>query len=182
MDDSEFNTPRIALGAALAALPLDAPQQSAWPLLSARLTKKPAPRQPWPIALAAGLLALALLPRGGDPGIRGDEASASASSAIAGQKLQVAALMAESARLERLVDAASDQGASSGTATAVSLALEDKLLAVDARLESNLDPAQTLPLWQQRVELMRNIAAVEASRHYLASEGGNLDVALVSAY
>jgi hypothetical protein len=29
---------------------------------------------------------------------------------------------------------------------------------------------------------MRNIAALEASRRYLASEGGNLDVALVSAY
>jgi hypothetical protein len=29
---------------------------------------------------------------------------------------------------------------------------------------------------------MRDVAAVEASRHYLAAQGGNFDVALVSAY
>jgi hypothetical protein len=32
------------------------------------------------------------------------------------------------------------------------------------------------------VQLLRNVAALEASRHYLASEGRNLDVALVAAY
>ena len=181
MDDPEFDPPRIPLGIALAGLPQEAPERSAWPMLAARLAQKRAPRRRWPIALAAGLLALALLPRGGEPG-HSDAVALSASAAQAQQKQQLAALMSESARLERLIDAASDQGASSGTAAAVSLDLEDRLRALDASLESNRDPSQTLPLWQQRVELMRNIAAVEASRHYLASEGGNLDVALVSAY
>jgi hypothetical protein len=181
MDEPEFEAVRVPLGVALAGLPQDAPSRSAWPAMAARLANKRAPRRRWPLALAASLLALALLPRGGDPG--GSEATADAAKASqAEQKQQLAALMSESARLERLIDAASDQGASSGTATAVSLALEDKLSALDANLETNPDAAQTLPLWQQRVELMRNIAAIEASRRYLASEGGNLDVALVSAY
>ena len=181
MDEPEFEALRVPLGIALASLPQEAPERSAWPLLSARLAQKRAPRRRWPLALAAGLLALALLPRGGEPG-HSDAVADTPAAVQAQQKQQLAALMSESARLERLIDAASDQGASSGTAAAVSLDLEDKLRAVDANLEASRDASQTLPLWQQRVELMRSIAAVEASRHYLASEGGNLDVALVSAY
>ena len=179
MDKPEFEAARIPLAAALAALPMSAPEQSAWPLLSARLAQKRKLQRTWPLVLAASLLALALLPRGGDTGASD---SVVAANAQAEQKQALAALMSESARLERLIAAASDQGASSGTAAAVSLELEDKLLAVDSGLESNRDPTRNLPLWQQRVELMRNIAALEASRHYLASEGSNLDVALVSAY
>ena len=181
MAEPEFEAARIPLGAALAALPHDAPSHSAWPAMSTRLAHKRAPQRRWPLALAASLLALALLPRGSEPGHSEAVVDASQPSQ-AEQKQQLAALMSESARLERLIDAASDQGASSGTSTAVSLALEDKLSALDANLEANRDAAQTLPLWQQRIELMRNIAAIEASRRYLASEGGNLDVALVSAY
>jgi hypothetical protein len=37
-------------------------------------------------------------------------------------------------------------------------------------------------LWQRRVELLRGVAAVVTSRRYLASQGGNFDVALVAAY
>ena len=43
-------------------------------------------------------------------------------------------------------------------------------------------PRRQLSLWQQRVQLMRNVAAVETSRHYLAAQGDSFDVALVSAY
>jgi hypothetical protein len=32
------------------------------------------------------------------------------------------------------------------------------------------------------VQLLRGVAAVETSRHYLAAQGGNFDVALVAAY
>lgn len=179
MDDHELSTPRISLGQALAALPLETPNQTAWPALATRLQKRRRISR-WPMALAAGLLALALLPRGWQTDPPATNASAVT---VAGQsRLQLAALMSESARLERLVSAASDDGASSGSAAALSLALEDKLVALDAELEAGPDPATQLSLWQGRVELMRNIAAVETSRHYLAAEGGSLDVALVSAY
>ena len=86
------------------------------------------------------------------------------------------------AEIDRLVDAAGDEGASSGTAVAVRLSLEDSLRGVDAQLASATDIARQLPLWQQRVDLMRDVAAIEASRHYLASQGDSLDVALVAAY
>lgn len=185
MDDHEFNEAQVPLGRALAALPLETPDRSAWPLLAQRLGKKRrVPR--WPIALAAGLLALALVPRGWFSQTAQTEAGQvdahGVAATAADSRMQLAALMSESARLERLVSAASDDGASSGSAAALSLALEDKLASLDAELEANRDPATQLSLWQARVETMRNIAAVETSRHYLAAEGGNLDVALVSAY
>ena len=109
--------------------------------------------------------------------------SAAALAAVAqAQDAQLAELMSESERLERLLYAAEDAGASSASAAAIGAAYEDQLLALDAELAANRDPARTLPLWQQRVELLRGVAAVETSRHYLASQGGNFDVALVAAY
>jgi len=73
-------------------------------------------------------------------------------------------------------------GASSASAAAISVAYEDQLHALDAELAANTDPSRALPLWQQRVELLRGVAAVETSRQYLAAQGGNFDVALVAAY
>jgi hypothetical protein len=183
MDDNELKMPQIPLAQALALLPLETPDRSAWPALAARIAKpRHVPR--WPMALAAGLLALAFLPHGWhfNPSQTDSPQTDAASVATGESRAQLAALMSESARLERLVSAASDDGASSGSAAALSLALEDKLTALDAELEAGPDPATQLSLWQERVDLMRNIAAVETSRHYLAAEGGNLDVALVSAY
>lgn len=185
MDDHETDRPRIPLAQALASLPMETPDRSAWPALAARLDKRRRILR-WPLTLAAGLLALALLPHGwysdrAQTNPRPTGVSAIAESAVE-SRAQLAALMSESARLERLVSAASDDGASSGSAAALSLALEDKLTVLDAELEAGPDPATQLSLWRERVELMRNIAALETSRHYLAAEGGNLDVALVSAY
>ncbi len=91
--------------------------------------------------------------------------------------------MDESARLERLLGAARDDGASSATAAAMSLTLEDRLSALDAQLQSPaIDPNRQLALWQQRIVLLREAASLETSRHYLAASGQNLDVALVAAY
>lgn len=183
MDDQQLNLAQIPLAQALVSLPLETPDRSAWPALAARIAKR-RPVSRWPMALAAGLLALALLPRGwySNPSPTNPEPTDAASAAAGESRAQLAALMSESARLERLMSAASDDGASSGSAAALSLVLEDKLTALDAELEAGPDPAIQLSLWQERVDLMRNIAAVETSRHYLAAEGSNLDVALVSAY
>jgi hypothetical protein len=161
---------------------MPAPERSAWPALAARLqSRQRAPRR-WPVALAASLLALALLPRGWI-GLQTPAADTPAADATA-QRLQLAELMAESARLQRLVDAARDEGVSSGTAAAVGLSLEDSLRELDGQLAAtgSGDAARQLALWQQRVDVMRDVAALETSRHYLASQGDNLDVALVAAY
>ena len=95
---------------------------------------------------------------------------------------ELAALMSQSARLERLLALANDDGASTASTAAVSLEYEDRLHQLDAELEASRDPDAQLPLWRQRLQLLRQVAALEASRHYLASEGRSLDVALVAAY
>ena len=173
----------VPLGLALAQMPLEAPERDAWPLLSARLrARRRLPR--WPLALAASLLlGMLMLPRlPSAPAPVSATAHTSAGAQASGQRdAQLAALMSESARLERLVFAA-DGGASSASAAALSLAYEDQLHALDAELAATRDPAAALPLWQQRVQLLRGIAAVETSRRYLAAQGRSFDVALVAAY
>jgi hypothetical protein len=173
----------VPLGLALAQLPEEAPERDAWPMLADRLhgKRKRAPR--WPLAMAASLLVgLLMIPKlATSPTPPPTTLASQAARAAAGQKAQLASLMSESERLERLLFAA-DEGASSASAAAISAAYEDQLHALDAQLAANTDPKQSVPLWQQRVELLRGVAAVETSRHYLASQGGNFDVALVAAY
>jgi hypothetical protein len=109
--------------------------------------------------------------------------AADARAGAATQEAQLAALMSESAGLERLLAAAAtDTGAGSASAMALSLAYEDQLHSLDAELAANTDPSRALPLWRKRVELLRGVAAVETSRRYVAAQGGNFDVALVAAY
>jgi hypothetical protein len=179
MGDFGFRQPGISLGAALASMPLEVPDTSAWPALAERLApEKHWPR--WPLALTASLLALLLLPH--DLPTADQQSTPSIAHAAATRQLELAELMSESSRLERLVAVASDDGASSATAAAFSLELGERLNALDTELEANRDPGRQVELWQQRLQLLRSVAAVEASRHYLAAEGRNFDVALVAAY
>jgi len=185
MAENEIRDPAelpVPLGLALAQLPMEAPLRDAWPAVAARMqAKRRGPR--WPLALAASLLlGLLMLPRmSGSPEAPAAVAGTAASAGT--QSAQLAALMTESAGLERLLDAAAtDTGAGSASAMALSLAYEDQLHSLDAELAANTDPERTLPLWQKRVELLRGVAAVETSRRYVAAQGGNFDVALVAAY
>jgi hypothetical protein len=187
MDKPVDREPAITLGAALAAMPLETPERSAWPLLAARL-QRPDRRLPrWPFALAAGLLALVVLQRELPISVSGHNASnvaatSTANSTAVSDRVELSGLMSESARLERLIAATNDNGASNATAAALSLEYDDRLQSLDSELELSRDPARQRLLWLKRVQLLRNIAAVETSRHYLASEGRSLDVTLVSAY
>ncbi len=177
MADHEIRQPGLSLGQAFANLPIEAPARSAWPALARRL--KPDRRNlRWPLALAASLLALMLLPRG----LPVPASNPNPTAAAAAQRVELDELMSESSRLERLIDVASDDGASSATAAAFSLELGDRLHALDSEIEANRDPDRQLELWRQRLQLLRSVAALEASRHYLAAEGRNFDVALVSTY
>lgn len=178
--DAHDPVPAIPLGLALAQLPTEAPVRDAWPLLARRLAaRRRAPR--WPLALAASVLVGLLALPAGLQAPRAPSLAASASQAAADRTTQLAALMSESQRLERLV-AAADTASSSATAAAMSLEYEDGLHAIDAALEAGPQGARQLDLWQQRVQLLREAAAVETSRRYLASQGRGFDVALVSAY
>jgi hypothetical protein len=175
------DTCTIPLGLALVRLPEESPEHDAWPMLAERLRSKRTRAPRWPLALAASLLlGLLMVPRLAISPTPTTTAT-QAARAAAVQKTRLASLMSESERLERLVFAA-DEGASSASAAALSAAYEDQLHALDAQLATNTDPRQSVPLWQRRVELLRGVAAVETSRHYMASQGGNFDVALVATY
>lgn len=172
--------PLLSLSDALARLPLETPGHSAWPTLSARLqARRRYPRWPFAVAAAVALLALAFVPR--QPAVA--PAAVASSTAATTTDTRLPALLDESARLERLLGAARDDGASSASAAAMSVTLEDRLAALDGQLQAQAsDPNRQLALWQQRIVLLREAASLETSRHYLAASGQNLDVALVAAY
>lgn len=182
MADTQRFESGLSLGEALRGLPLESPARSAWPAMAKRIDRpqRSSRSSHWPLAIAASLLALLLMPR--EVPNSSPRPLAGAALSVASQRVELAALMSESARLERVVAAASDDGASSATAAAWSLELEDRLQTLDGELEGNRNPVRQLALWQQRVQLLRDVAEVETSRHYLASQGRSFDVALVSAY
>jgi hypothetical protein len=167
------------LGEALRALPLDAPDASAWPRLAARIAgaqRKPRTRRaPW-LALAASLLAGLLFAGFG-------EWRTQPSAGATAQADALPSLMAESAQLERLLAAASDDTAGNASALVLSLQLEDRLRGVDAELaRPGLADARRLALWRQRVELLHVAAGLESSRRYYAAEGQALEPTLVATY
>ncbi len=179
MADAAAPARMVPLAEALARLPMESPD-SRWLVLADRLAaqqsaRRRRPRWPFAIAAAAALLAIALLPR--HVPVTVETASSAASAA------EMAALMKESSRLERLLGAARDDGASSASAAVMGLELEDRLAALDRELQAaSNDPTRQRALWQQRVVLLRESTSLEASRHYLAANGQALDVALVAAY
>ena len=175
MADAAIPARMIPLAEALARLPLESPD-SRWPVLAAHLSaRRRRPRWPFAMAAAAALLAIALLPR--------HVPVAPVPATIAANNAELPALMKESARLERLLGAARDDGTSSASAAVMGLELEDRLAALDAELQAaSNDPARQGALWRQRIVLLRESTSLEASRHYLAANGQALDVALVAAY
>lgn len=173
----------VPIAQALAGLPLESPIASAWPALSRRIAPPRRASSRWPLALAAtavvGMAIFALPREAATPTTVESVPVVDTTTSGAGQ---LAALMSESARLERLVAAANDDGASSASAAALSVALEDSLKGVDGELTAATDSSQQLALWQQRVDLLRDVARIETTRHYLAAQGQDFDVALVAAY
>lgn len=173
----------IPVGEALRALPLEAPAQSAWPALAARLPAKRRGLPRWPMAIAASLalgLAFALMPHNPAPTTVADAGATKAHAVPTDERLL--SLMAESAQLESLVNAASDDVASDATTAAIGLALQDQLQEIDGQLQSGPAADRQLDLWQQRVALLRDVASLESSRHYLAAEGRGMELAMVSTY
>lgn len=167
------------LGDALRALPLEAPDASAWPALAARLAEANRPprtrRAAW-LALAASVIA-ALLVAGIGPWRHAPATGATA------QADALPALMQESAQLERLLAAASDDVTGNASALVLSLQVEDRLRAVDAELaRPGLSDPRRLALWRERVEVLHVAAGLESSRRYYAAQGQALEPTLVATY
>ena len=174
------------LGAALRALPLLAPERSAWPALQARLAarRRRAIAKRWvPALAAAALIALAVAPLLRKTAPAGPATTTTASAPAAAQP---------DATLAKLIDANRgaearrrlQRGLSSeldGDAALASAQLEDLVGLVDVQLQSVSDPKQSAALWQRRLDLVNTLTRVESqgslSAPMLAQEGGSLQQA-----
>lgn len=194
----------LAIGAALRALPQERPAASAWPALAAQLERAgPAsaarPRgsrqRHWLLLAAAALLVALALPRllstpasvpdpspalarmdAPDAGVRASGAGAARDSASAA----VQALMHESAQLEALLAAAGDDQVATGAALLLRERMHQRVQMVDALLAgAALEPSARVPLWQERIVLLRGLAGLAGAEQQLAAHGSAADSALV---
>jgi hypothetical protein len=165
---------------ALGALPLVAPDRTAWAAITARAAQPPRRSPWWPravagLAAAAALVAvLAVRDEGTGPAPQAPLANATPATqtpatrtpaAVATRALDTDALVARSHRLEAALAQMPVEPAVVNAGTAATIAtLEDYLALVDYRLsrdvEEPLAPEQSHLLWQQRVDLMNSLVNV----------------------
>ena len=187
-DDIRDPLPGLRLSEAIARLPLEAPDRSAWPQLAERFDAvRTRPRGPrWPFALAAAaaaVLALALvLPmphdRSPDPGQETPAVAAGPSEAG-----ELEELMAESAQLEALLATVSSNEVGSANTLLLGLELEERIVRLDEALASaDLDDAQRTALWRERVATLRDYASLQGTAQWVAVQGGQLDGPLVATF
>lgn len=182
MPDAHTPDRELSVAEALARLPLETPDRSAWPLLERRIIaaapSRPRPRWPFAMAAAAVLAIAALMPRLMTPPTAPDAAPAVAAAPVA-----LDDLMRESAQLEHFISAVADDQMSSASAAALGLEFEDRLRRIDVALSTpTLDADSRAQLWQQRVNLLREYAGVQGTSQWLAADGGTLDGALVATF
>lgn len=178
-------TSRLTLGDALRALPTLAPERDAWPALAAALaTRRPTPRHAWPLALAACTLLVALSALGWRERMRAPAAPAAtvahaaASSVMNGTATTatsnaptLAQLQQRSRALERwLRQTGGDATPLPGQDLAAATEIENLIGLTDVELAA---PRQThaLALWQRRVGLLEDLAALRYSNYRLAAGG-----------
>lgn len=87
----------------------------------------------------------------------------------------LAGLQRESARLEALVALARDETVSSAPAVLMTASLDDRLRLIDAALsQPGLVDYERTGLWRQRVEALRELAALEGTQRWLAANGESM--------
>jgi hypothetical protein len=181
LDDLHCNHPPrrndIPIADALRALPLQSPPHSAWPALATALAKRERRPRHWPFALAASLALAAVL------GSQLRTAPETANTPVASTADPLRQILVQSAQLEALIANSSDIG-TSAPMMSLSADLEDQLAVIDSQLGNiDLNPAERLPLWQQRVQVLRELAGLQATQQWLATRGEQNTVdALVYAY
>lgn len=92
-------------------------------------------------------------------------------------------LKTQSAQLEALVALARDEHVGNASSELLSSGLDSSIAAVDAALsQPDLAETRRQELWQQRVDLLQQLAGIEATSRWLAAQGASNDTALVSVY
>jgi hypothetical protein len=169
------HTDRQEPSTALAQLPLLTPPRSAWPALDAALRRRRRPRAPWIAFAAAASFALATWLPGAlapPPAMPVAVPSRVATSPVSHDAERIRVLMAESAQLEAWIGWSRDEEVESAAAASLGLALQDRIERVDLLLaRPDADPEALLPLWQERVLRLRQLAGLQSSEHLLAANG-----------
>lgn len=92
-------------------------------------------------------------------------------------------LQARSAQLEALVALVRDDRVGSAGGALLTAELDARIAAVDGALsQPGMDAGRKAALWQQRIDLMQQLAGVESTARWLAAQGSLYDAALVSVY
>lgn len=188
MPDARIPEPGPRIAEAFAALPLETPDRSAWPALAARIEAASAPRRRplhrhWLFALAtaAAVAVIALMPRTLTGPV--DTTAPATLAATASEPVPLQALMAESARLEYLLQAVSDDGMATGSFTALALEYESRVQQLDVALsDPKLSSDDRMALWSRRVDLLREYAGLQGTAQWLAAQGNGFDGDLVAVY
>lgn len=90
-------------------------------------------------------------------------------------------LKTQSAQLEALVALARDDRVGNASSTLLSGEIDAGIATVDAALsQTELTDARKQELWQQRVDLLQQLAGVEATSRWLAAQGASNETRLVS--
>jgi hypothetical protein len=163
----------------LQALPLQAPPRSAWPRLQRELPGRgrTVPRWSRWLAAAAALGTFALLPGWLDGPVDSPQQVASASTAytpavVSADDATLIALMQESSQLERWIALSQVSAVDSAPSASLGAALSGRVQQIDALLaRADLDAAAQVPLWQERVLRMRQLAQIEGTQMLLAARG-----------
>jgi hypothetical protein len=154
------------------SLPLLAPPRSAWPGLQAELDRRTRRRRTTWLSLAAAILIAILLPRLMTSPPTPVSASAVAPTAKSAEAAALGALMTESAQLEALIAWSRDEDVEAMSAASLAIALEERIERVDLLLSRpDADPAARVPLWQERVLRLRQLAGLHSAQHLLAANG-----------
>lgn len=180
MPDQIDLVPGLSPQTALRDLPLLSPPRSGWPAMQATLdarARHARPRWHW-LAAAAVLAFAALLPRWIaaplDPAPAPSPGAATTTSSIElpNERAALHTLMAESAQLETLIAWSRSEPVASAAAASLTAAVQDRIELVDALLARvDADPDAALPLWQERVVRLRELAGLQTTQQLLAANG-----------
>ena len=175
MADFSSHRDGVGIGQALRDLPLEAPMQSLWPTLALHIPPAPKKtgRQYLPFALAAGLALLAIIPM-----------SLNSPALVENQNdLALQSVMQQSSQLENILVATRNSTTGNASAEVISMALEDRIHAIDAQLAADtLNATQKLGLWQQRVSLLQEATGLYSKQRFQQAEGRPYEIALVESY
>lgn len=173
MADISTHQDSVGIGQALRDLPLEAPMQPLWPALAQRLPKKSAHRRYLPLAMAAGLALLAIIPMSLNSPTLIDNPDDAALQSV----------MQQSSQLENILVVTRNSTTGNASAEVISLALEDRIHTIDAQLAAGtLNASQQLVLWQQRVGFLQEATGLYSAQRFQQAEGRPYEIALVESY